>query len=296
MVRWIETREELEAVLEAAEGFVYNAFPSRKAEDSPLHTAACRQLVAMLKVEPGPLKIKKVWSDSLRELVGWLQGAGMPFSICKSEPELGTAAGLEPTLPRDTAPGPTLAIRQPGDPTTPLQAHVHAAVRAILTRYERGELEILTEADLQGHLFAEIAGRVPGRPVPIHSHYSLVSRREKLDILVSDGEERIMLELKVEPDYPGVPKPVVFPEEVWKDLERLERYVSVGHVQAGYFLMLDENGSHYRRTETAGCWMMQEGRTKQVGWLWVESIGQVADSQSRTSSLSSPSRTPKSPA
>lgn len=64
------------------------------------------------------------------------------------------------------------------------------------------------------------------------------------------------MELKLEPDYPGVSKPVVFSTKreaagsrsVEGDLEKIEKYVRQG--KCAHFVMIDEDGCHVRRIAT----------------------------------------------
>lgn len=64
---------------------------------------------------------------------------------------------------------------------------------------------------------------------------------KKTDLVLGDDE--VAIEFKLEPDYPGVSKPVVFREEVGKDIARLDEYIWRG-VKHAHFVMIDEDGFH----------------------------------------------------
>lgn len=104
MIRLIDTREQLEKVVREAAGFVYNDFRGRDPKMCPVHAASCSWLAGMLKVAPGRLSVKKVWSDSLPELLAWIAGHDRVYRLCGSEPGLadsghGKAAATAPPAP-----------------------------------------------------------------------------------------------------------------------------------------------------------------------------------------------------
>ena len=174
----------------------------------------------------------------------------------------------KPTKLPSSSPPPLPPLRKTSVPASPLEIIVQAAIAQVMSDYQGGAISILTEADLQGHLFRRLAERLTGRPLPLHACRSIHTPREKPDLVI--GEKEIAIELKVEADYPGVSKPVVFPEDVWKDLHRLHRYCAERIVSRGYFLMLDEDGSHARRPETRGMWRDVHRGGKRSNWLFLE--------------------------
>ena len=159
-------------------------------------------------------------------------------------------------------------LRVPGNPSGVFEVAVQTAVEDVIVAYASGGITIETEADLQGHLFARLVALLPGSPLPLHACRSIGTPREKPDLVIGDKE--IIVELKVEADYPGVSKLVVSPEEVWKDLQRLNRYVREGIVRSGYFLMLDEDGSHARRSEAKGLWREAKRADRKASWLYLK--------------------------
>lgn len=122
------------------------------------------------------------------------------------------------------------------------------AVEAWAADYERGAHHLYTEADFQSYLFYHLLrlmieqGFEP--PYPIHLNYSVQSAREKIDLAL--GQNEVLAELKLEPDYPELPpsrRPVVFTEYIVKDLDRMRRYAQQGYPHC-YVLALDEAGIH----------------------------------------------------
>lgn len=280
-VRRIRTLEELKSVVDGGSGYLYNDFGGSKPKDCPIHHVSCRQVPRMLSVKPGNLSVKKAWCKSLEELVRWIRDEGKVHAFCSDATDpVGQAGapsdGRHPAGPGVPTPRPVVAPAKTGTDLPILRratrvgregdASVLDAVAAVMESYRQGDIEIRTEADLQGHLFAALLPRLKGHPSPLHANLSLVSPREKIDLVI--GRECIM-ELKVEADYPGVTKPVVFPEDVWKDLKRLNRYVQEKTVEQAYFLMLDQDGSHARRRETAGLWEHASAAKKPAHWLFL---------------------------
>ena len=88
-------------------------------------------------------------------------------------------------------------------------------------------------------------------PLKLYAEKSVFSRRKKVDLVLGDNE--IFVELKLEPDYPRVSKPVVFstrreaggPGSVEDDLEKIEKYASKG--KFAHFVMIDEDERHINR-------------------------------------------------
>jgi hypothetical protein len=124
------------------------------------------------------------------------------------------------------------------------------AVEAWAADYERGVYHLYTEADFQSHLFFHlltlIAQRGFEQPYQIHVNYSVHSVREKIDLAL--GENEVLVELKLEPDYPELARsrrPVVFTEDIARDIDRMRRYAQQGYPHC-YVLALDEAGIHHR--------------------------------------------------
>ena len=91
----IRTREELEDVVRCGRGFLYNDFGGSNPRMCPLHAIQCTWVDRMLAVNPGYLSVKKVWSESLQELLSWLREAGKPFSSCSfCNPTTATSTGV----------------------------------------------------------------------------------------------------------------------------------------------------------------------------------------------------------
>jgi len=135
------------------------------------------------------------------------------------------------------------------------------ALSRVLEDYSNNKIRFYSERDLQGHLFHECRRLMEERgfpfPLKLYTEKSVFDRRTKVDLVLGDNE--ILVELKLEPDYPGVSKPVVFSTKresggygsVENDLERIEKYASEG--KCAHFVMIDEDGRHVRRI-TLGKW------------------------------------------
>lgn len=127
------------------------------------------------------------------------------------------------------------------------------ALKSVLKAYSEGKIRFYSEKDLQGHLFFECRRLMEERefPVPLKlfAEKSVFSKHVKVDLVLGDDE--ILVELKLEPDYPGVSKPVVFTTgagSVESDLEKIEEYARRG--KCTHFVMIDEDGQHARRILT----------------------------------------------
>jgi hypothetical protein len=124
------------------------------------------------------------------------------------------------------------------------------AVEAWAADYECGAHRLYTEADFQSHLFYHLMRLMVAQgfaqPYQIHVNYSIHSVREKIDLVL--GENEVLAELKFEPDYLELApsrRPVVFTEDIAKDIDRMRRYAQQGYPHC-YVLALDEAGIHYR--------------------------------------------------
>jgi hypothetical protein len=147
------------------------------------------------------------------------------------------------------------------------------AMTNVLTDYQNGKIKILSEADLQSHLFFECRKLMEQRnfscPLKLLAERGIFSRHTKVDLVLGDDE--VLIELKVEPDYPGVSKPVVFSTKaeaagsgsVENDLEKVEEYARKG--KHAHFLMIDEDGRHARKVHEK--WKAIQVRGKRSWYL-----------------------------
>jgi len=129
------------------------------------------------------------------------------------------------------------------------------AVNNLLANYSQGRIRIFSEADLQAHLFFECRRLMEERdfayPLRLYAEKSVFSKRKKVDLVL--GSDEVLVEFKMEPDYPGVSKPVVFSTRkesggigsVEEDLEKINDYAKRG--KYAHFFMIDEDGRHVRK-------------------------------------------------
>lgn len=92
MIETIRTREELGRVIARGTGYLYNDFGGRDPKLCPVHAVRCTSVERMADVKPGTLGVKKLWSESLAELVTEVIGRGKVFAFCGNEPELAARA------------------------------------------------------------------------------------------------------------------------------------------------------------------------------------------------------------
>lgn len=122
------------------------------------------------------------------------------------------------------------------------------ALRSFIIDYEKGCYNPRTEADVQFYLMACCKELLQEQDLEldIHANDRLLHypawRGKKLDIVIAGT---IVVEIKFEADYPGVSKPVVFPREAAKDIERLIALREAG-ISYCHFIFLDEDGTHFR--------------------------------------------------
>jgi len=147
------------------------------------------------------------------------------------------------------------------------------AVTKVLMDYQNGRIMILSEADLQSHLFFECRRLMEERhfpyPLKLFAEKGVFRKHRKVDLLLGDDE--VLIELKMEPDYPEVSKPVVFSTKaeaagsgsVEGDIEKVEEYAKKG--KHAHFLIIDEDGRHARKI--AGEWKTLQVRRKRSYWL-----------------------------
>jgi len=127
------------------------------------------------------------------------------------------------------------------------------ALDNVLKTYSKAKIRFYSERDLQGHLFFECRRLMEEREFPIplklYAEKSVFSKHGKVDLVLGDDE--VLVELKLEPDYPGVSKPVVFSTNregsgsVESDLEKIAGYAGKG--KCAHFVMIDEDGRHRRK-------------------------------------------------
>lgn len=132
------------------------------------------------------------------------------------------------------------------------------AFNHVLKEYSENKIRFYSERDLLGHLFYECRKLMEERgfpfPLKLYAEKSVFSKRTKVDLVLGGNE--ILVEIKLEPDYPGVSKPVVFSTKseaagsgsVEGDLEKIEEYARKG--KCAHFVMIDEDGRHVRRIAT----------------------------------------------
>lgn len=151
------------------------------------------------------------------------------------------------------------------------------ALKNIMEEYRLEKIRFYSERDLQAHLFSECLGlmRKEGFLIPfeIYADKSVFEKRKKVDIVLGDYE--VLVELKLEPDYYGVSKPVVFSTikeagglgygSVEEDLLKIRDYAKKN--KYAHFVMLDEDGRHHRNIR--GEWKMVAVRGGRRYWLHV---------------------------
>ena len=144
------------------------------------------------------------------------------------------------------------------------------AWKNVLEGYRNGKIRFISEADLQSHLFSECLRLMETEkfetPYKIHANKSLFTPRRKTDLVL--GHDEVAIEIKLEPDYPGVSKPVVFREEVEKDIAKLDEYLRQ-RVKHAHFVMIDEDGNHMRNPRIHEEWKTIRVGDKEVFYLLV---------------------------
>lgn len=116
--------------------------------------------------------------------------------------------------------------------------------------YSNHEILFYSERDLQAHLFYECRRIMEKecfpKPLKLYAEKAVFSRHSKVDLVLGDNE--VLVELKLEPVYPGVPSPVIFtwkkgnPTSIEGDLEKVAEYAKRGAV--AHFIVIDESGRH----------------------------------------------------
>ena len=147
------------------------------------------------------------------------------------------------------------------------------AMGNVLVDYQKGKIRFLCEADLRSHLFFECRRLMEERgfayPFKLNVEKGVFGKRNKVDLVL--GSDEVLVELKMEPDYPGVSKPVVFSTKresggygsVEEDLEKIAEYAKRG--KHAHFFMIDEDGRHKRKV--SGNWKAIVVRGKRCYYL-----------------------------
>jgi len=143
------------------------------------------------------------------------------------------------------------------------------AMNNVLNDYENGKIRIFSESDLQSNLFYECRKQMEEHsfpyPLKLYTERGVFSRQSKVDLVLGDDE--VLVELKVESDYLGVSKPVVFSTKaeaagsgiVEGDLEKIGEYSKKG--KHAHFLMIDEDGRHVRKVHEKWKTLKVTGKT-----------------------------------
>ena len=151
------------------------------------------------------------------------------------------------------------------------------ALKKVMQEYGEGRICFYSERDLQAHLFSECLGLMRKEefriPFEIHAERPVFAKRRKVDMVLGDNE--VLVELKLEPDYTGVSKPVVFSTireaggrgygSVEEDLIKTDSYAKRG--KHAHFVMVDEDGRHSRKIR--GEWKVMTVRGGRRYWLHV---------------------------
>jgi hypothetical protein len=121
--------------------------------------------------------------------------------------------------------------------------------------YSMSRFEILSEADFRCALYLECITLLQEagfeQPFKIYAERSVFNSRRKIDLVLGNNE--VLVEMKIEPNYQGVKKPYSFTliksagksgNSVEKDLKKIQYYATEG--KWGHFIMIDEDGRHFR--------------------------------------------------
>lgn len=122
------------------------------------------------------------------------------------------------------------------------------ALQTFISDYISGIYSPTTESDINYYLMALCKELLQKNNLPLnlHAHYTIPNNNacsgKKVDIVLNSS---VAVEIKFEANYPGVSKPVVFPKEAAKDIERLTLLKQSG-IDHCHFVFLDEDGTHMR--------------------------------------------------
>jgi len=150
--------------------------------------------------------------------------------------------------------------------------------------YSENKIRFFSERDLQSHLFFECRKLMEEQhfsyPLKLYAEKTAFSKHAKVDLVLGDDE--VLVELKLEADYPGVSKPVVFTTKteaagsgsIESDLEKIEEYSRNG--KCAHFVMIDEDGRHVRKMNDErwkAIYVKLNGPKKVVHYLHVKHDG-----------------------
>ena len=148
-------------------------------------------------------------------------------------------------------------------------AVLFAAIENVKKEYCQGNVQIRTEADLQCLLFSEclklMSQKGFEKPFKLHAEKDVFKRGQKIDLVLGDDE--VLVEIKVEPNHPGVNKPVVFSAiqeacgsggSVEEDLKKIKNYAEKG--KHAHFIILDEDGRHAKKFLEIGIHSMSKAK------------------------------------
>lgn len=131
------------------------------------------------------------------------------------------------------------------------------ALQNVLDEYKNGKISLLSEADLQSHLFSKCIELMKQRgaqvPFSVHAEKGIFEKRKKVDLVLGNNE--VAVELKLEPDIPEAGQGRVFATikeaggvgygSIEEELEKLENYAKKG--KHAHFVMIDETGYHSKK-------------------------------------------------
>ena len=159
------------------------------------------------------------------------------------------------------------------------------ALSDALKDYSVNKIQFFSERDLQAHLFCECRRLMEEQhfpfPLKLHAEKTVFSKHAKVDLVLGDDE--VLVELKLEPDYPGVSKPVVFSTKrdgsrsIESDLEKIDEYSHKS--KAAHFVMIDEDGRHVRKLANEpwkAIYVKLDGPKRLVHYLHVKRDGRRA--------------------
>jgi len=149
------------------------------------------------------------------------------------------------------------------------------ALNEVIEEYHQGVIQFFSERDLQAQLFSACL-KIMRRegfttPYKIYAEKGVIDKRKKTDLVL--GNDEVLIELKLEPDYPGVSKPVVFSTireaggrgygSVEEDMNKIDEYSKRG--KHAHFIMIDEDGRHQRKIQSDWKDLIIKGRKRY--WL-----------------------------
>lgn len=131
-------------------------------------------------------------------------------------------------------------------------------VDKVLSDYSQNKIRFYSETDLLANLFYQCRNLMEAqnftKPLKLYAERAVFRKHTKVDLVL--GNDEVLVELKLEPDYQGVSKPVVFSTKqeaagsgsVESDLEKIKSYASKG--KSTHFVMIDEDGRQIRKIAT----------------------------------------------